>query len=68
MIRESASRPRAADVSSSRAQGRNGQVSAVETINVAGHDSERLFGAGFWLECEREADRMLRAITGADDE
>ncbi len=32
------------------------------------HESHSLFDAGFWLECEREADRMLRAITGLDDE
>ena len=43
-------------------------MSAVETSEVTRDGSERLFGAGFWLECEREADRMLRAITGADDE
>lgn len=39
-------------------------MSAVETIGVTRHESERLFDAGFWLECEREAELMLRAITG----
>ena len=39
----------------------------METIDVTRHESGSLFDAGFWLECEREADRMLRAITGVDD-
>jgi hypothetical protein len=43
-------------------------VSTVETIDVTRHGSESLFDAGFWLECEREADRMLRAITGVDED
>lgn len=43
-------------------------MSTVETIEVPRHASERLFDAGFWLECEREADRMLRTITGVDDD
>lgn len=32
------------------------------------HGSESLFDIGFWLGCEREADEMLRAMTGVDDE
>lgn len=43
-------------------------MSTVETIDMTRRESQSLFDAGFWLECEREADRMLRAITGADDE
>jgi hypothetical protein len=43
-------------------------VSTVETIDMTRRESQSLFDAGFWLECEREADRMLRAITGVDDE
>lgn len=42
-------------------------MSTVETIGVTRHASESLFDAGFWQECEREADLMLRAITGVDD-
>lgn len=47
--------------------GANGRVSTVETIDVTRHESESLFDAGFWLECEREAAEVLRAMTGADD-
>ncbi|WP_281280287.1 hypothetical protein [Nocardioides eburneiflavus] len=39
-------------------------MSTVETSDVTVHESERLFDADFWLECEREAELMLRAITG----
>lgn len=39
----------------------------METIDVTRHESESLFDASFWLECEREAERMLRTITGVDD-
>lgn len=35
----------------------------MEIVEATRHESERLFGAGFWLECEREADRILSAIT-----
>ena len=50
-------------------RGRNGQVNTVETTTeVTRPESHNLFDAGFWLECEREAAVMLRAITGADDE
>lgn len=39
-------------------------MSTVETIGATRHGSESLFDVGFWLECEREADEMLRTITG----
>lgn len=43
-------------------------MSTVETtIEVTRHASGTLFDAGFWQECEREADLMLRLITGVDD-
>lgn len=42
-------------------------VRTVETDEATPPASERLFDAGFWLECEREAAQMLRAITGAGD-
>ena len=40
----------------------------VETIDMARPEAQSLFDADFWLECEREADLMLRAITGAADQ
>lgn len=40
----------------------------METTGATRHESEGLFDAGFWLECEQEADRMLRAITGVGDD
>jgi hypothetical protein len=43
-------------------------VSTVETIDVTRRESQSLFDAGFWLECEREADLMLRTITGVGDD
>jgi hypothetical protein len=43
-------------------------VSTVETIGVTRRDSERLFDAAFWQGCEREADQLLRMITGVDDD
>lgn len=62
-----ASRPGAAYVSPSRTRGRNGRVSTVETIDVTRQESASLFDATFWLECEREAARILAAITGVDE-
>jgi len=48
-------------------RGETDGMGAVETDAESPRDSERLFGAGFWLACEREAEQMLRAITGLDD-
>jgi hypothetical protein len=42
-------------------------VRTVETIGETQQESERLFDVGFWLECEHEAARMLRTMTGVDD-
>jgi hypothetical protein len=42
-------------------------VNTVETIEVTRHEPESLFSAAFWLECDREADRILSAITGGDE-
>jgi hypothetical protein len=58
----------AADVSSARTPGAKRTGSTVEAIRVTRQDSERLFDIGFWMECEREADQMLRTITGIDDD
>jgi hypothetical protein len=38
----------------------------METIEGIPHESARLFNATFWLECEREADRIVRTMTDAD--
>lgn len=43
-------------------------MSTVETIEMTRRGSEVLFDAGFWIECEQEADRLLRAMTGGDEE
>lgn len=48
--------------------GADGRVITVETIDMARPEAQSLFDADFWLECEREADRMLRAITGVDED
>jgi len=40
----------------------------VQIIEVTQHETESLFNAGFWLECEREAALILRAISGVDGE
>ena len=40
----------------------------MQTIEVTRHETESLFDAGFWLECERDAARVLHAITGVDGE
>jgi hypothetical protein len=40
----------------------------VDTIGVTRHESQSLFDADFWLECEREAALMLRIITGLDEQ
>jgi hypothetical protein len=48
--------------------GADGRVITVETIDMARPEAKSLFDADFWLECEREADLMLRAITGAADQ
>ena len=40
----------------------------METIDVTRRESQILFDAGFWRECEQEADRLLRAMTGGDEE
>ena len=34
---------------------------------VVRHEAAGVFDADFWLECEREADRVYRVLTGADD-
>lgn len=39
----------------------------VETTEVTRHESTSSFDVGFWLECEREAAQLLRAMTGVDD-
>ena len=33
---------------------------------VVRHEATGVFDAAFWLECEREADRVYRVLTGAD--
>ena len=41
-------------------------MNTVEIIEETRHEPESLFSVGFWLECDREAGRILRAITGDD--
>lgn len=45
-----------------------GTVNAVETTEVTRPEPESLFNLGFWLECEREAARLLRIMTAVDHE
>lgn len=40
----------------------------MEIIEATRNEPERLFGAGFWRECELEAARMLSAIADRGDE
>lgn len=64
---DSASRVGPGDVSCSGRGRRAERLGTVEIIQVARHEPETLFNAGFWLECEREAGRVLRTLTGVDD-
>jgi hypothetical protein len=43
-------------------------LSTVEISEVTRPEPEGLFSLGFWLECEREAARILRTMTDVDDE
>ncbi|MFC7725433.1 hypothetical protein ACFQW6_09960 [Nocardioides sp. GCM10028917] len=40
----------------------------VQIIEVTRHKTESVFDADFWLDCEREADLILHAITGVAGE
>lgn len=40
----------------------------METTGVTRHEPESLFDLGFWLECEREAELMLRTMTGVGED
>ena len=63
-----ASQLAAGDVSCSRTRRVNGRARTVQIIEVTRDETESLFNASFWLECEREAALILRAITGVDGE
>jgi hypothetical protein len=46
----------------------NGRMRTVQILEVTRDETASPFNASFWLECEREADFILRAITGVDVE
>lgn len=46
----------------------NRRVGTVQIIEATRHETDSVFDAGFWLDCEREAALILQAITGDDGE